>query len=107
LGATYRYAVKIEQKLKQKMRQFGSGNPSKQNPGKGSPNPQKKGQRKDGQYQDNQSKPQVKKDTRKKNKYIRKWCDFHKSPWHNTARRRRAPLQFTDVGKRYPNALHH
>jgi len=28
LGATYRYVVKIEQKLKQKTRQFGPGNPS-------------------------------------------------------------------------------
>jgi hypothetical protein len=84
LGAAYRYAVKIEQKLKQKMRQFGPGNPSQQNPGKGGPNPQNKGQRKYGQYQDNQSKPQAKKDTRKTKKDTGKWCDFHKSPWHNT-----------------------
>jgi hypothetical protein len=48
LGVAYRYAVKIEQKLKQKTRQFGLGNPSQQNPGKGGPNPQKKGQRKYG-----------------------------------------------------------
>jgi hypothetical protein len=33
----------------------------------------------------NQYKPQAKKDTRKTKKYTRKWCDFHKSPWHNTA----------------------
>jgi hypothetical protein len=39
LGVAYRYAVKIEQKLKQKMRQFGPRNPSQKNPGKGSPNP--------------------------------------------------------------------
>jgi hypothetical protein len=38
LGATYRYVVKIEHKLKQKMRQFGLGNPSHQNPGKEGPN---------------------------------------------------------------------
>jgi hypothetical protein len=57
LGATYRYAVKIEQKLKQKTRQFGPGNPSQQKPERGGPNPQKKGHRKYGQYQDNQSKP--------------------------------------------------
>jgi hypothetical protein len=50
LGATYRYAVKIEQKLKQNTRQIGSGNPSQQKPGKGGPNPQKKGQIKDGKY---------------------------------------------------------
>ena len=85
LGTTYRYAIKIEQKLKQKTRQFGLGNPSLQNPGNGDPNPQNKGQRKYGQYQDNQSKTQAKKDTGKTKKDIGKWCDFHKSPWHNTA----------------------
>jgi hypothetical protein len=53
LGGDYRYVVKIEQKLKQKMRKFGSGNPSQQKLGKGSPNPQNKGQRKDEQYRDN------------------------------------------------------
>jgi hypothetical protein len=56
LGAAYRYVVKIEQKLKQKMRQFGPGNPSHQKKVKGSPNPQNKGQRKYGQPQDNQSR---------------------------------------------------
>jgi hypothetical protein len=85
LGAAYRYVVKIEQKLKQKTPQFGSGNPSQKNPRKGGPNPYNKGQRKDAQYQDNQSKPQAKKNTRKTKKDIRKWCDFYKSPWHNTA----------------------
>jgi hypothetical protein len=73
LGVTYRYAVKIEKKLKQKMRQFGPGNPAQQNPGKGSPNSQKKGQRKYGQHQDNQSKLQAKKDTRKTKKDTAKW----------------------------------
>jgi hypothetical protein len=48
LGVAYRYVVKIEQKLKQKTRKFGPGNPSQQNPGKGGPNPQNKGQRKYG-----------------------------------------------------------
>jgi hypothetical protein len=48
LGVAYRYAIKIEQKLKQKTRKFGPGNPSQQNPGKGGPNPQNKGQRKYG-----------------------------------------------------------
>jgi hypothetical protein len=43
LGTAYRYAIKIEQKLKQKMQQFGPGNPSQQNPGKGIHNSQKKG----------------------------------------------------------------
>jgi hypothetical protein len=45
----------------------------------------RKGQRKDGQYQDNQSKTKEKKDTEKTKKDIRKWCNFHKSPWHNSA----------------------
>jgi hypothetical protein len=48
LGTTYRYAVKIEQKLKQKTQKFGFGNPSQQKSGKGGPNPPNKGQRKDG-----------------------------------------------------------
>jgi hypothetical protein len=38
-GIAYRYVIKIEQNLKQKMRQFGPGNPSQKNPGKGDPNP--------------------------------------------------------------------
>jgi hypothetical protein len=38
LGAAYKYAVKIEQKLKKKTQQFGPGNLSHQNLGKGSPN---------------------------------------------------------------------
>jgi hypothetical protein len=45
LGVAYQYAIKIEQKLKQKMRKFGLGNPSQQKPGKGSPKPQNKGHR--------------------------------------------------------------
>jgi hypothetical protein len=53
LGAAYRYVVKIEQKLKKNMRQFGPGNPSQKNPGKGGPNPQNKGQIKYGSPQDN------------------------------------------------------
>jgi hypothetical protein len=85
LGTAYQYAVKIQQKLKQKTRQFGSGNASQKNPGKGGPNPQNKGQRKYGQYQDIQSKLQAKKDTGKTKKDTGKWCDFHKIPWHNTA----------------------
>ena len=38
LGVTYQYVVKIEQNLKQKTQQFGSGNPSQQKKDKGIPN---------------------------------------------------------------------
>ena len=41
LGAAYHYAAKIEQKFKQKKRDFGSAN---QKLGKGAPKPQNKGQ---------------------------------------------------------------
>jgi hypothetical protein len=80
LGATYRYAVKIEQKLKQKMQKFGLGNPSDKNPRKGSPNLHNKGKSKDGPSQDIQSRPLENKDTGKTKKDTGKWCDFYKSP---------------------------
>jgi hypothetical protein len=54
LGTTYRYAVKIEQKFKQKKRDFGSVNLKQ---GKGAPKPQNKGQSQGGVTQDNPSKP--------------------------------------------------
>jgi hypothetical protein len=50
LGTTYRYVVKIEQTLKQNMRQFGPGNLSQKKPGKGGLNLHKKGHRKYGKY---------------------------------------------------------
>jgi hypothetical protein len=37
LGTTYRYAVKIEQKFKQKRQEFGSANSSQPKQGKGDP----------------------------------------------------------------------
>jgi hypothetical protein len=76
LGATYRYAIKIEHKFKhQNKREFGSGNSQqtkydKDDPSKQSPK--------------NQSKPHEKKGHGKTKKDTGKWCDFHKSPWHNT-----------------------
>jgi hypothetical protein len=39
LGATYRYVVKMKQKIKQKRREFGSANSSQQKQGKGDPSP--------------------------------------------------------------------
>ena len=73
LGTAYRYAVKIEQKFKQKKRDFGSTNPKP------------KGQSQGGVTQDNPSKPQEKNNTTKLKKDTGKWCEFHKSPTHNTS----------------------
>jgi hypothetical protein len=50
LGTTYRYAAKIEQKFKQKKRDFGSAN---QKQAKGAPKPQNKGQSQGMEAQDN------------------------------------------------------
>jgi hypothetical protein len=80
LGATYQYAVKIIQNLRQKTRQFGSGNPSQQKQGKGNTNRHNKGQRKYGHPKENQSKRKINKDDGKTKKDTGKWCDFHKSP---------------------------
>jgi hypothetical protein len=84
LGTNYRYVVKIEQKFKQKRREFGSTNPSHPKQGKGNPNPHNKGPSRDGRPQDNQSKLQHKKGNEKTKKDTGKWCEYHKSPWHNT-----------------------
>ena len=78
LGSVYRYAVKIEEKFRQKnKRDSGPTNPL-----------QKQGRRNldplnTGQGKDNQSLPQEKKGNGK-TKDIEKWCEFHKIPWHNT-----------------------
>jgi hypothetical protein len=82
LGTTYRYTVKIEQKFKQKKRDFGSVNPKQ---GKGTPKPQRKGQSQGRVTQDNPPKPQEKNNTTKTKKDMGKWCEFHKSSTHNTS----------------------
>ena len=84
LGMTCRYAIKIEQKFKQKRREFGSVNSSQSKQGKGVPNPHTKGQRKYGHSQEKQPKPKHKKGNQKSKKDMGKWCEYHKIPWHNT-----------------------
>ena len=59
-------------------------NTSQQKAGKGSPNMQTKGTSKDNQSPENSFKSQMKKGNGKMKKDTGKWCDFHKSPWHNT-----------------------
>jgi hypothetical protein len=63
---------------------LGLGTPHSKIQERAAPTHKNKGQRKYRQPQDNQSRPQAKKDTRKTKKDTGKWCDFHKSPWHNT-----------------------
>ena len=82
LGMTYQYAAKIEQKFKQKKRDFGSAN---QKQGKGAPKPQNQGHNQGMATQENFPKPQSKRNTAKPKKEARKWCEFHKSPTHNTS----------------------
>lgn len=73
LGTTYRYVIKIEQKFKQKKRDFGCTNPKP------------KGQSQGRVTKDNPSKPQEKNNTTKFKKDTGKWCEFHKSSTHNTS----------------------
>jgi hypothetical protein len=57
LGASYQYAIKIDQKLKKNTWQFEPGNPSEEKLGRGSSNSQNKGHIKYEKYQDNLYKP--------------------------------------------------
>ena len=82
LSTTYRFVVKIAQNFKQKKRDFGSMN---MNPRKGAPKPPNKGQGQGRMPHDNFLKLQVKNNTMKTKKDTRKWCEFYKSPTHNTS----------------------
>eukprot|EP00253_Pinus_taeda_P035157 PITA_35157 len=82
LGTAYRYVVKVEQKFKQKKRDFGSANLKQ---GKGAPKPQNKGQSQGGAAQGNPPKLQAKNNVVKPKKDTGKWCGFHENSTHNTS----------------------
>jgi hypothetical protein len=71
-------------------------NPSQQKKGKGIPTHRQR-EIKDGHHQDNQSKPKTKKDNGKTKKHIGKWCEFHKSPYHNIVEYRSKHSLVTEV----------
>ena len=76
LDASYRYAVKIEQKFKHQNKwEFVSANPQQPKYDKENPNKQSL---------ENQSKTQENKGHIKTKNDTKKWCDFHKIPWNNT-----------------------
>jgi hypothetical protein len=75
-SVSYRYVVKIEKKFKhQNKQEFGSANMPQQKYDKYGPNKQSP---------ENQSKTQANKGHGKTKRDTKKWCDFHKIPWHNT-----------------------
>ena len=82
LGTANRYAAKIEQKFKQKKRDFRFANHKQ---GKGAPKPQNQGHNQGMEIQDNFPNPQAKNNTTKPKKEVGKWYEFHKSPTQNTS----------------------
>ena len=94
LGTAYQYATKIEQKFKQKKRDFGSAN---QKQGKGAPKPQNQGHNQGMATQENLPKTQEKINTAKMKKEAGKWCEFHKRPTHNTSECRAKQSLVTEI----------
>jgi hypothetical protein len=54
-------------------------------------------------FQENQSKPHEKKGHGKTKKDTRKWCDFHKIPWHNTDECRSKQSLVAEIKDKEPN----
>jgi hypothetical protein len=95
LGASYRYAVKIEQKFRHQNKwEFRSANMQQPKHGKDDPNQQPL---------DNHSKTQDKKGKVKMKNDTGKWCDFHKIPWHNTDECRSKQSLVVEVKDTEPN----
>ena len=79
LGSAYGYAIKIEEKFRQKNKRDSRPANLQQKQGKGIPGPQNTVKE-----NNNQSLPRAKKGDGKTKKDTGKWCEFHKSHWHNT-----------------------
>jgi hypothetical protein len=95
LGASYRYAIKIEKKFKhQNKREFRSTNTQQPKYEKHGPNKHSL---------ENHSKTQEKKGHGKTKKDTIKWCDFHKIPWHNIDECRSKQSLVAEIKDKEPN----
>ena len=95
LGVAYRYVVKIEQTFSHHNKwDFRFANPQQPKNNKDVPNQQPP---------NNQCKTLEKKGKGKMKNDIVKWCDFHKSPWHNTDECRSKQSLVAEIKDKEPN----